>query len=245
MCSCACWPYVQTNLAMIEVPQEFADEWKVTCIGDDIAWIRMDSQGRLCAINPESGFFGVAPGTNDRSNRNAMDTIRKGNTIFTNVAVTRDGDVWWDGKSKEIPKHLIDWKGRPVEDPRTLQAIADPAERKRALDALADSVAHGNSRYTTPCSQCPSIDPNWNTGLVCRAVTAWVRLTRLCVGCTAGCPGRRHALRWSSPLTHAARLPYCIVGRRCYCRRHSALGGDKSVPTSITGDFIGVHCRGR
>jgi len=146
----------KTNLAMLEVPKEFASEWKVTTLGDDIAWIRMDTQGRMCALNPEAGFFGVAPGTSDESNKNAMDAMRFGNTIFTNVGVTREGDVWWKDKTKTMPKHLIDWFGRPMTDPRTVDGPA--------LKKLMAGAAHGNSRYTTPLSQCPSVDPLWNAG---------------------------------------------------------------------------------
>eukprot|EP00708_Paratrimastix_pyriformis_P002151 GAFH01000890.1.p2 GENE.GAFH01000890.1~~GAFH01000890.1.p2 ORF type:complete len:728 (-),score=297.17 GAFH01000890.1:289-2253(-) len=145
----------KTNLAMVEVPREFADEWKVTCLGDDIAWIRMDTQGRLCALNPEAGFFGVAPGTSNESNGNAMAAMRAGNTLFTNVGVTRDGDVWWKGKSPEMPEHLIDWHGVPVET---------HGLDKEALSKLQNTIAQPNSRYTTPCVQCPSVDPLWNAG---------------------------------------------------------------------------------
>lgn len=148
----------KTNLAMLEVPKEFSAEWRVTCLGDDIAWIRMNQEGQLCALNPEAGYFGVAPGTSDHSNKNAMDAMRMGNTIFTNVGVTREGDVWWKDKTPEMPKHLIDWYGRPVPDARAL--AADP-ER---LAKVMNTVAHGNSRYTTPCVQCPSVDPLWNAG---------------------------------------------------------------------------------
>jgi len=152
----------KTNLAMLEVPPEFRDEWKVTCVGDDIAWIRVDPEGRMCAINPESGFFGVAPGTSDTTNKNAMDTLRLGNSIFTNVAVTKDGDVFWEGKSKVIPKGLIDWKGKAYED--DCWKDANPEEEKKKKKAVEKGCAHPNSRYTTPCSQCPIIDSDWNTG---------------------------------------------------------------------------------
>ena len=142
----------KTNLAMLIPPKHYIDKgYKVECVGDDIAWIRVGEDGRLWAVNPENGFFGVAPGTNAHSNPNALESTKRG-TIFTNVALnTDDMTVWWEGLNKDLPEHAIDWTGKPW--------YKDKFDKKDK----STCSSHPNSRFTAPAENCPCISPEFNS----------------------------------------------------------------------------------